>query len=385
MKIAIIHDYFIQNGGAEKVVESLLSIYPTVDLYTSVFVRDNFIESPFISLAYSQGRVKASLLQRLYLQDNAPTGLLKFSKHLYFLYPTAMSLMKISGYDLVIISSTYCAKNIRLGNNHKIIHYCHSPTRFLHGLVTEKDHSTLPLWQRIVSKYILNPVLRYQDNWAVKTLVSNDTTWITNSKFIRQTVKDVYHVDSDVIYPPVEIDKFIDIVREVDENDEFYLCHGRISFHKRLDLAIKACIETKKKLIISGTSALETDMEQLKSLVPPEFKDKILFLGRTTDQELTQLVSKAKAMLFPGKEDAGIAPIEMIASGLPVIAYKSGGALEYVQEGLNGVFFEEQTVSSLVEAIIDFENQKFDTTRIKNSVQKFSESNFKVQFRAIAK
>lgn len=383
MKIAIIHDYFIQNGGAEKVVESLLSINPNADLFTSAFVKDNFESNPNAIKAFNEGRVKTTFLQNIYIKNNQPSGLLKYSKHLYFLYPTAMSTLKVSGYDLVIISSTYCAKNIRLGNNNRIIHYCHSPTRFLHGLVTEKDHSTLPLWQRFVSGFILNPILRYQDNSAVKNLISHDTIWISNSKFIRQTVNDVYHVDSDVIYPPVTIDKFKGIIRVEDVLDEFYLCHGRISFHKRLDLAIQACIQTNRKLIISGTSALETDMDQLKSLVPDDYKDKIVFLGRTTDEELTNLVSKARAMLFPGKEDAGIAPIEMIAAGLPVIAYKSGGALEYVKEGLNGVFFEEQSVSSLVEAINDFEGQIFDTDKIKNSVQKFSEEHFVEQFKVI--
>ncbi|MGL4759326.1 MAG: glycosyltransferase [Patescibacteria group bacterium] len=375
MKTAIIHDYFIQNGGAENVIESILKLYPESDIYTSVFIADNFKYNSRISHSFNTNKVKTSFMNKFLAKGRSGSKLLKFSKHLYFLYPFAMMTLKVNGYDKVIVSSTYCGKNIRLGKNKLLIHYCHSPTRFLHGLVTEKDHSTLPFWQRIVSGLILNPILKIFDKGAVSNLIKNNCIWIANSKFIQQTIRDVYHVDSEVIYPPVDLRKFSQIER-TNESGDFYLCHGRISFHKRIDLAIKACLELNKKLFISGQSAMEDDMIRLKSLIPKEKEDLITFLGRTTDEELGSLVSRTRAMLFPGKEDAGIAPIELLAAGVPVIAFKSGGALEYIQDGINGVFFENQEVEDLKIALEKFEKIQFNKDLIKKSSSKFSEESF---------
>ena len=196
-------------------------------------------------------------------------------------------------------------------------------------------------------------------------------------------MNDVYHISSEVLYPPVDIDTFKTIVRNPYPPEQYYLCHGRISFHKRLDLAILACLKLNRKLIISGKSALDTDIEALKALIPDDQKDLIVFLGRTTDLELQDLVANAKAFLFPGKEDAGIAPIEMIAAGLPIIAYKSGGALEYVSETTNGVFFDTQDVNSMAEAIIEFEQKEFKIETIKNSVNNFQKKYFWIPFKKL--
>ena len=375
MKVALVHDYFNQNGGAEKVCETILSIYPDADIFTSVFNPLNFTESTNIIGSYKSGKVRTSFLNSIFIKNSKPTYWIKYFKHLYFVYPFAMYMMQVKNYDLVLISSTYSAKNIRLKNNKKIIHYCHSPARFLHGLVTEKDHSTLPIWQRVIS-FLISPILKMIDLGAVRNLVNHNTIWVSNSKFIQDTINNVYHVDSQIIYPPVEINKFAQVVRNPEPKEEFYLCHGRISFHKRLDLAIQACLMLNRKLIISGTSALENDMTNLKKLIPEGKQDLIKFLGRTTDDELSELVSNAKAMLFPGKEDAGIAPIEMIAAGLPVIAYQSGGALEYVIDKVNGVFFKDQDVESLVAKIMEFEAIQFQTSTIKSTVAKFSDKYF---------
>jgi glycosyltransferase involved in cell wall biosynthesis len=382
MKVAIVHDYFNQNGGAEKVCETLLELYPLADIFTSTFNPINFENEKNLNKSYIEGRIKTSILDKLFIKNGKPTFWTKFTKHLYFVYPLVMWLMQVKDYDLVVISSTYCGKNIRLNNNKKIIHYCHSPVRFLHGLITEKDHSTLPIWQKLIST-LIKPLLKMLDLGAVKNLIANDTIWISNSKFIKQAVNDVYHVDSDVIYPPVDISRFQSIERVENPKEEFYICHGRISFHKRIDLAIEACIKLNKKLKISGTSALTIDLENLIKLVPEDKKHLIEFLGRTDDQTLDTLVSEAKAMIFPGKEDAGIAPIEMLACGMPIIAYQSGGALEYVIEEINGVFFKEQSVEDVIEAINKFESLSFQKEEIKKSVLKFSDKIFLKSFSEI--
>jgi glycosyltransferase involved in cell wall biosynthesis len=205
---------------------------------------------------------------------------------------------------------------------------------------------------------------------------------VSNSKYIQTLIQKVYNTESIVIYPPTETEVFSKIERQ-SPSDDFYLCHGRISFHKRIDLAILACLQLGRKLKISGTSGLAKQMEDLKNLVveaekaDPNKKGLIEFLGRTTDEQVFDLVSQTKAFLFPGKEDFGISPIEMLAAGVPLIAYQAGGALEYVKDGVNGVFFKEQTVECLVEAIMKFESlPSLDQDAIRSSSQAFGSQQF---------
>jgi glycosyltransferase involved in cell wall biosynthesis len=382
LKVALVHDYFNQNGGAEKVMDNLLEMYPHADLYTATFIPENFKNDPNLLRAYQDGRVKTTILDKLFLKNGKKTKALNYFKHLFFIYPIIMSFVKVKNYDLVIISSTYCGKNIRTENCKKLVHYCHSPVRFLHGLVTETDHATLSWFQNLVIN-IFKPLLKFLDLRAVAHLNSQNCLWIGNSKFIKKTVDQVYGVSSLVLFPPVDLDKYLPIVKNENPSEEFYLCHGRISFHKRIDLAISACLQLNRKLYISGSSALESDMDSLRALVPEAKKELIVFLGRTTDEQLYKLISEAKAMLFPGKEDAGISPIEMLAGGLPVIAYGAGGALEYVVEGQNGVFFYQQKTDALANAIKHFELSTFDTSKIKDSSKQFSKETFEQKFRSI--
>jgi glycosyltransferase involved in cell wall biosynthesis len=301
-----------------------------------------------------------------------------------------MSRLLVEDYDVVLISSTYCAKNINLKNNKKVIHYCHSPSRFLHGLITETDHNSLPKWQR----FLIVPIKKYLkkvDLKAVENLNKNNCIWIGNSKFIQKTIKEVYKIDSGFIYPPIDLEKFIHNIRkEPKPNEEFYFSFGRVSFHKRIDLAIQTCLKMNKKLIIAGSAGSQLEMDQLKNIVKeheekhPESKGLITFLGRVEPEELEVFIGSCKAFLFPGKEDFGMAPVEMLAAGIPVIAYKAGGALEYVEDEKNGLFFDYQTIDSLSEAIIKFEKlpkNYWDVNYIKNSAMKFGLDSFNKSFR----
>jgi glycosyltransferase involved in cell wall biosynthesis len=378
MRVAIVHDYLHQFGGAEKVVEKWLEMYPEAQLYTSFYLPQKFASSAHFEKARTEKRIHQTWLRFLF-----PT-FIKFYKHLYWLYPIMMSFVQVRGYDLVLISSTYCGKNIQLLNNKKIIHYCHSPVRFLHGLVTEMDHKTInPILQKIIP--FINSPLKKLDLKAVENLNKNGTIWVANSSFIQETIKQVYHTDSVVIYPPIELKKYLGITRETANIGNFYLCHGRISFHKRLDLAIQACLELGLKLKISGDSSFASELESLKKLeldfiaANPDKPTYIEFLGRTSDAQYHELLATCKAFLFPGKEDFGIAPIEVLAAGVPVIAYQAGGALEYIKDSQNGVFFAEQTTQSLQDAIQKFESLNLDTKTIKASSLEFSEENFENQ------
>lgn len=384
METVIVHDFLFQYGGAEKVVEKWLEMYPDAIVYTSFCIPEKFRSSPTFTKASDENRIITSFAQRIFdiKNRNSDSKFIRFQKHFFWLYPLSMRAIKIKNADLVLISSTDCAKQVRLQNCKNVIHYCHSPTRYLNGLTTDTEHATLSLAYKIFLP-LFTWWLKILDQDAVKYLNNHNTIWISNSKYIQKTIKDVYHTDSQVIYPPIELNKFLNNPR-LKNNDEFYLCHGRISFHKRIDLAIKTCLKLGKKLKISGTSAFDKQVEDLKKIVSdytiahPESVGLIEFLGRTTDEEVSVLMSNCKAFLFPGKEDFGIAPIEMLAAGVPIIAYKAGGALEYVQYSINGVFFDEQNVKSMVKAIETFETNFIENTEnIRKTAMPFDEAKFR--------
>jgi glycosyltransferase involved in cell wall biosynthesis len=382
-KIAIAHDFFFQNGGAENVIESWLQLYPQAEIFTTIFIPEKFQNNPELSRAWSEGRVHVTKAQGFFRYKNG--FWLKYFKHFFWLYPLLMRFVTIKNFDLLLISSTDCAKQVRVENVGKIINYCHTPTRYLHGLVTEQDHAALnPLYQLVLP--VFEFLLRRLDLNAAKYLTDHKAIWLANSQYIQGLIKKIYQVDSKVVYPPVDLAKFQKIKRLPNNSEPFFLCHGRVSFHKRLDVAILTCLEAGVKLKISGTSALDSQMQDLQNIVDEyclkhsQKKDLIEFLGRTSDEQLENLVSECQAFLFPGKEDFGIAPIEMLAAGVPIVAYKAGGALEYVQPFINGIFVEDQEVASWVEAIGQFQqlNQKnhFKEIDVKNSALPFDQKYF---------
>jgi glycosyltransferase involved in cell wall biosynthesis len=383
-KVAVIHDFCFQYGGAEKVVEKFLEMYPESDLYTSIFVPSKFESSETLTRHFTSNKIKTTWLNAMFKWNNG--FLLKYFKHFFWLYPIVMRFVVLRDYDLVLISSTDCGKQIRFNNLPKILHYCHTPTRYLHNLIDSESYK-ISFAQRILLPIFVF-FLRPLDMMAVKYLNSKNCIWIANSIFVQGLIKDIYATNSVVIYPPIEVSKFLALERvnySVKDNKDadFYLCHGRISFHKRIDLAIRASMELDRKLLISGTSALPQEMKNLQSIIDefefnhPTKKGLIKFLGRTTDEQINELISTCKALIFPGKEDFGIAPVEILSAGVPLIAYKAGGAMEYVKEGINGIYFMEQTVESLKQGILDFENiTNWNENEIRESAKKFDEKVF---------
>ena len=396
LKVALVHDFLFQFGGAEKVVEQWLIMYPKADLYTAFYFPEKFEDSPAIKLAESEGRIKTSLIQKLFNIRNSKNQRLfgQFAKHLFWLYPLMMRLVTIKDYFCVLISSTDCAKQVRFKNCYKIIHYIHTPTRYLNGLVPPDNYNHLGLFQRFllpIFAFLLKPL----DLSAVNYLKKQKVITLANSEYIQFQVWDKYTTQSQVLYPPVDTVKFNTIERKPELIQDFYLSHGRISFHKRIDMAIQACLELEKKLVISGGFGLESDRITLQKQIDdfkianPSKKVDIQILGRTTDAQLRELMTTCKAFLFPGKEDFGIAPIEFLAAGIPLIALAEGGALTYVIDNKNGVFFDRPEVESLKKSIIKFEELNtqgvFDTEYIRQSAQRFSTQAFRDNIKAITK
>lgn len=375
MKVAIVHDYFHDLAGAEKVVESWLEIYPKADIYTAFFTPEKMKISQKLNNAWQENRVFTTFEQKIFKDEKN----LKWFKIFFWLHPILMSFLTIKNYDLVLISSVYCGKNPKFLNNRKIIHYCHSPARFLYrGMETELNHEKFHPFLRFVLKPI-KFILRKIDQKASQNLIKIGAKWLVNSEYNRGVIAQIYGAKAEVCYPKIEWEKFIKNERKVEKENPFFLYYGRIVHIKRPDLAIKTCLKMGKRLVLSGNFGTPEYEKELKNLVKNDKNGHLItFLGRISLQENLKLFEKCEAMLFPGREDFGIAPVELLFAGVPVIAYKKAGALEYIKDGENGVFFDEQNEKSLQNGIERFEKLKkmgkFSPEIVKKSVEKFKKS-----------
>lgn len=379
-KVAIVHDFFFQFGGAESVINHLLALYPDADIYTSICLPHKFTQSPLIQKAWSDKRFKTTFLQPIFIHNFA----YKYIKNASILHQLAMNTHVIDGYDTVIMTSTFCAKNIRLGHNKQVLHYCHTPTRYLYELVNVEDIKGVSPLSKLLSKIVI-PIMRLLDQRAVRYLNSKQVIWAGNSKNIQARITKYYNTDSVLLYPGVEIERFEHIQKSFESHSP-YIYFGRISPHKKVDLIVEACLQLRRPLIIAGTSPVQSDIDHINSIISryehdsPETKDLVLFDNRRVpDEDLFGYIARAKALIYPPEEDFGIAPIEALATGTPVIAFNKGGALEYVHDQINGVFFETQTVEGIIEGIIEFEsitNWHERTHNIKQSAHYFSVAHF---------
>jgi glycosyltransferase involved in cell wall biosynthesis len=376
-QVAIVHDYFYSYGGAEKTVESWLELYPDAIIYTNFITLPNFVGTIFEKL-YHLGQLKVTAEQRL-LEDYKP----KLFKFLFWLHPIMARFgIKISkDTDLVLLSSVYCAKYVKIPNNIPVVHYCHSPTRFLYSNVmrTELNHDAFA-WYIKVFTIPAKFLIRIWDQKVVKKLINSHTTWFTNSSYNQQITQQLYHVTPKVIYPPIELSRFVSTKRLAPSKQTGFVLFGRIVPIKKIERAILACIETNSPLSILGSISNEDYLQELKQLVVNHPNKQgatlIKFVGDVPDSKKIEYFSSAKALLFPGLEDFGIVPIELMAAGIPVISVRGAGALEYILEGVNGSFFEEgktesETQENLKKVLVNFDPKMFNSQTIKDSVKRF--------------
>ncbi len=344
MKIALTHDHLFQIGGAEKVLLELHKIFPESPVYT-------LIHNPEKAGLFKDLQIKTSFLERL------PFGKNHFKWYLS-LMPIAWEQFNFSDYDIVISSSSAFSKGILTRPNTLHISYCHSPTRYLwsdaHRYVEE-------LKQPKIIKKILPLILNRLRTWDHVAAQRVDK-FIANSEFVAKRIKKYYQRDSTVIYPPVDTKQFLISPRI----DDYYVLVSRLRPYKRVDIAIKAFNQLHMPLKIIGSGEEEIRLKKIA-------KDNIEFLGELSDIERNRVLSQAKAFIHPQEEDFGIAAVEAMACGRPVVAYKSGGALETVIEGETGVFFKEQTWEALADTVIRFHRQEnqFDSVKIKAHAEKF--------------
>lgn len=351
-KVALVHDYLREFGGAERVLEALHEIYPDAPVYTAFFDKKSL-------------GVHA---KRFYGWDIRETWLAKiplFRKlhsPLRFLAPKAFSSLDLSEYDLVISSSNaYFAKAVKVKNG-KHVCYCHTPPRVLYGYSAMSDWKSNPLMR--AAGQFLNHFMRIID---VKVSRERVDLFIANSKETASRIKKFYKLDSKVVYPPV----FLSDKKKIDaENGEYFLYVNRLALAKHPEFAVQACTDLRLPLKVVGTGKMLDQLQQMAG-------DTVEFLGAVSDQELSELYAGAKALLYPVEyEDFGMVPVEAMLYGTPVIAHNSGGPKETVKHGETGVVFDELTKDGLEKAIKEFDKFKFSKEKIKKWANKFGKEQF---------
>jgi glycosyltransferase involved in cell wall biosynthesis len=347
MKIALIHYWLVGNRGGEKVLEQLAEHFPAADLFTHVY------DPSVVPESIRRLNIRTTFIQKLPFAK-------KLYKHYLPLMPLALRQLDLSGYDLIISSESGPAKGIRKPPGATHICYCHTPMRYLWDLSDEYAQKA-SLLQKIGLK-VFGPALRKWDLWSA-TQVDH---FIANSQFVAERIRRIYSRESTVIYPPVDTDRF----SKIKHNPAgFYLFFGQLTSYKRADLAVQAFNKLGSRLVIAG------DGECLRALKKVAGSN-IEFLGRVSDEQRDKLYAQANALVFPGVEDFGIIPVEAQAAGCPVIAFGQGGALETVIDGQTGVFFNEQTIVALWDAVHRFEVQRLSEEICRENAARFSIERF---------
>lgn len=352
MKKALVHDWYYVNGGAEKVIHSINNIWSDFDHFALV----DFLNAADRDFILKGQKVNTSFIQKL------PTAKSNHRKFLQF-FPYAIEQFDLRAYDLILSSSASIAKGVLTNQNQLHICYCHSPMRYAWDLYHQylEDANLTKGLKAIYAKYVLGKMRQ----WDITSLNRVDE-FIANSNFIAKRIKKVYNRDATVIYPPVDVETF---TLHVNKEDYFFTA-SRMVPYKKIKLIVKAFNDMpNKKLVVSGDGP---EFNEIKKIA----KSNITLLGFTSKEELKTHLQKAKAFVFAAEEDFGILPVEAQACGTPVIAYGKGGLLETVIDQETGLFFYEQSIMAIKDAIKRFERLNLDHKQISKHASKFSKQRF---------
>jgi len=350
LKLAIVHDYLTQMGGAEQVVKIFREIFPDAPIYTSIYNPDVMCSS------FRDADIRTSFMQRLPFVK-------KHSRRYLPLYPYAFESFDLSEYDVVLSSSSSFAKGVITGPHTCHICYCYTPMRFVWNYHTYIEQEPFSRFTKSVLPYIIHK-MRLWDEISTNRV----DHFISNSSEIDKRIRKYYRRPSTIIHSPVDTSRF-----SIGEKDGgYYLIVSRMLPYKRIDIAIQACNKLRIPLKVVGGGR---DKARLKSMAGPTVE----MLGRVSDEERLRLMRECRALIFPGMEDFGLVPVEAMACGKPVIAYAGGGALDTVRVGVSGVFFNEQTPESLADAIMEFDPRQFDPYAIRKHAELFDVKVFKEQ------
>ncbi len=352
MKIALVHDYLSQDGGAERVLKAFHELWPEAPIFVLFHDKEKL-------KGFENADIRQSFISKL------PLGKKKYQWYLPWM-PLATERHNLHEFDVVLSSTSAFAKGVLTRPDTLHISYCHTPTRYLW---TDTHEYIADLKYNRFIKALLPRIIHRMRLWD-KMSVDRVDHFIANSDTVRQRIFKYYRRESDILYPPVDTHQF----RVAKDIGDYFISGGRIVPYKRFDLLIQAFNRLGLPLKIFGDGP---ELERLKSFA----KSNIEFLGRVSDEEKAELLSRAKAFLHPQVEDLGITPIEAMAAGRPVIAYPVGGVTETVIPGKTGVFFATQTWEAVLDAVLHFDATAWDGDEIRAHAQKFSAARFKEQIR----
>ena len=354
MKVAIVHDYLNQAGGAERVVATLHRMFPDAPIFTTLF------DPRAVGLPLARADVRVSWMRRL------PRWKRHFRAYMP-LYPLAVRSFDLRGYDVVISSSSAWAKGVKVPPGAVHFCYCHTPMRWAWSFESYVGRSALRPAARTAARLTL-PMLR---RWDVATSRTVDR-FIANSTEVSHRIRSTYGRGSDIVFPPVDVARF----RADRAPGDYFLVVSLLSAYKRIDLAVRACTARKLPLVVVGDGP---ERAMLQKVAGPTVR----FAGRLTDRETTAMFEGCRAFVLPGEEDFGLTPIEANAAGRPVVAFARGGALDTVRDGETGVLFHDATVDSLGEALQAVRDRSWDPAALRAHAERFSESVFDARFRAM--
>ncbi|OGE79776.1 MAG: hypothetical protein A2660_00680 [Candidatus Doudnabacteria bacterium RIFCSPHIGHO2_01_FULL_45_18] len=352
MKIALVHEFLNQLGGAERVLLNFLEIWPDAEIHVILYSAEN------TDRQFEKYKKQISFLDKFPGVHSHPRLFLP-------LMAKAIESFDFSDYDLVLSDSSSFAKGAKAkGKLH--ICYCHTPTRFLWTDPDYLSRQPYPVLFRWLGKFFL-PKLKRWDLAAAQ----RPTFFIANSVNVQNRIKTFYGRDSVVIPPPVDTQFF----RQTSSKQDYFFTASRLEPYKKIEVVIAAFNELRWRLKIAGTGTI---IDKLQVMA----KSNIEFLGRVSDEDLRQYYSESRAFIFPTVEDAGIMILEAAACGTPVIAYRAGGALETIIQGTTGEFFNEQTPQSLITALRNFYPAQYQSQTIRQHALRFDKKNFQQKIKA---
>jgi glycosyltransferase involved in cell wall biosynthesis len=351
MNVAIIHDWLNGMRGGERVLESLLELYPDATIYTL------FHERGTVSPRIESHRIVTSWLNRV-------PGIYRLYRNFLPLFPAAIESFDVTGFDLIISSSHAVAKGIRPGNTSHIC-YCHTPMRYIWDAA--EDYSFDPIRQ-----FALGAYRRRLRDWDLESADRVDD-FIANSHFVSGRIRKHYGRDAEVIYPPIDTDFFVP-ANDVQRGD-FYLAAGALVSYKKSDLIVQAFNALGLPLVVAGKGP---ELGRLRRMAGSN----IDFRGWVTDQELRHLYRSAKGLVLAAREDFGMMAIEAQSCGCPVIGFSGGAYSETVQDGVNGILFKDRHVADIGHAIRRFESMSWPVARVRHQVEGYSREVFKARIRA---
>ncbi|MGI6244709.1 MAG: glycosyltransferase [Pseudochelatococcus sp.] len=349
MRVALVHYWLVTMRGGEKVLESLCRMFPDADIFTHAY------NPEAVSPIVSRHKVKTTFIGGL----PRPA---RYYKNYLPLMPLALEQLDLRGYDLVISSESGPAKGIIPPPEALHVCYCHSPMRYIWNMYQDYRDNSGPL-----KRLAMAPLSHYIRNWDAVSSMRVDH-FVANSDNVRSRIQRYYRRDASVVYPPVKVEDFTPVPPA--EAEDYYLMVGELVSYKRPEIAVEAFNRLGRKLVVIGGGEL---LETIRRLAGPT----VTVMGPQRFDVLRHHYARCRALVFPGEEDFGIVPVEAMASGRPVLAYRRGGALETVAEGVSGLFFDTQSVDALIEGVERMDRFAVDQEAILAHARGFSEPQFR--------